>query len=435
MNPDMNHLDPAFDPRIADWLEADPDRAPHEVLDTVLAAMPAIPQRHVYRVPWRFPRMSVPVRTAVLIALGLLVIAGAMAIGGVGGRSAPIPSVRPSAATVPTAATTVTLPALDATFISPWHGYHIKYPSAWRVNPAINAWAPNTGTLWGDPALDEIKGSSLGSDHTDVRFVGTQQKYAPGQTEADWLQKYCAAASGVCAPSALPTTKVGGNAAYITLDGVPAAGGTIVPGGKIFDVVVPLSERAYDFTLDGDIDRATLDAFLATIRLIPSDAVDTPPLTERFTSPTNGFSVGMLPEWQDGITTATEHWHGLGNPSEVMDAITITGTDTNFGGASQPLGSQTFDDFLAAYHTDLKPHVPEGCDGGEPSTWPEIRIGDQVGRLDMLCNAADAFVEAGGRVYIFEWGSETFDSTRHFSLASWKALLSSVSLDPQDAKE
>ena len=42
---DMNHLDPAFDPRIADWLEADPDRAPREVLDTVLAALPSIPQR------------------------------------------------------------------------------------------------------------------------------------------------------------------------------------------------------------------------------------------------------------------------------------------------------------------------------------------------------------------------------------------------------
>jgi hypothetical protein len=42
-------LDPMFDDRVADWLEEDPDRAPAELLQTVLAAMPSIPQRR----PWR----------------------------------------------------------------------------------------------------------------------------------------------------------------------------------------------------------------------------------------------------------------------------------------------------------------------------------------------------------------------------------------------
>ena len=50
--------DPGFDPRVADWLEADPDAAPEAVLDTVLAAFPSIPQRRSARLRWRPPTMN-----------------------------------------------------------------------------------------------------------------------------------------------------------------------------------------------------------------------------------------------------------------------------------------------------------------------------------------------------------------------------------------
>ena len=40
-----------FDPRIADWLEADPDHAPPDVMRTVESAIPSIPQRRVLRLP------------------------------------------------------------------------------------------------------------------------------------------------------------------------------------------------------------------------------------------------------------------------------------------------------------------------------------------------------------------------------------------------
>ena len=118
MNHDMNHLDPAFDPRIADWLETDPDRAPHEVLDTVLAAMPSIPQRRPRRLPWRFLEMPTSTRAAVAAVLGVLLIGGALAIyerpspDGVGGvqpgptltatPSPNPPSPSPSPAALPT---------------------------------------------------------------------------------------------------------------------------------------------------------------------------------------------------------------------------------------------------------------------------------------------------------------------------------------------
>jgi hypothetical protein len=78
MRRDLDHpFDPGFDPRIADWLEADPDRAPGETLEIVLAALPSVPQRRAFRVPWRFPQMFTPARAAVAAAIGALLVAGA----------------------------------------------------------------------------------------------------------------------------------------------------------------------------------------------------------------------------------------------------------------------------------------------------------------------------------------------------------------------
>ena len=59
---------PEFDPRIADWLESDPDDAPGRILETVLAAFPSIPQRRASRVPWRSLPMSAPSRLAAAAA-------------------------------------------------------------------------------------------------------------------------------------------------------------------------------------------------------------------------------------------------------------------------------------------------------------------------------------------------------------------------------
>jgi len=70
-------LDPDFDPRIADWLEDDPDRAPDAVLETVIAALPSIPQRRV-RVPWRFQSMirfaQLGTVAAIVVVAGLIIL-------------------------------------------------------------------------------------------------------------------------------------------------------------------------------------------------------------------------------------------------------------------------------------------------------------------------------------------------------------------------
>ena len=101
--------------------------------------------------------------------------------------------------------------------------------------------------------------------------IGTQQWLADGQTDDAWLQAYCDVPT---VPGFLADRRRSPDTtAYIDLDGLPAAGGTIMPGGKIFDVAVAgPGPRAYVFTLDGNVDRAMLDAFLSTVSLQPYNA-------------------------------------------------------------------------------------------------------------------------------------------------------------------
>jgi hypothetical protein len=94
-----------FDQRIADWLEDDPRRAPTQAADTVLAAFPSIPQRRAVRVPWRFPRMTMPVRLAAAAVIGALVLGGALLLAGGGSRpSSSIPNPVASATAVTSSA-------------------------------------------------------------------------------------------------------------------------------------------------------------------------------------------------------------------------------------------------------------------------------------------------------------------------------------------
>ena len=67
-------IDPLFDQRIADWLEEDPRRAPGQVLGTVLAALPSIPQRRASRVPWGFAARPSTVRWSVAAAAVIVVL-------------------------------------------------------------------------------------------------------------------------------------------------------------------------------------------------------------------------------------------------------------------------------------------------------------------------------------------------------------------------
>ena len=176
------------------------------------------------------------------------------------------------------------------------------------------------------------------------------------------------------------------------------------------------------------MDRQIFDAFLKTVQLSPADVIDLPALTERFTSPTYGYSIGTLPAWT--VTPTTKQWHDTSN-GEFMDSIDNTGSD-GIGAMSQGLGDRSFDEFVAAFEAEQ--HAA-GCGGGDPSTWQSISIGDQTGVFYDNCNSAEALVQAGDRVYLFEMGHASSDAAQLFSLADFKQLLTTVAFDPASAKD
>jgi len=420
--------------RIASAFMADgPDELSDRVLDAVVDQIHLTRQRRASRVPWRFPTMTSPARVAAAALVGVLAVGGVFFIlgrpsqSGVGG---PSPAASPSAVSSATgqaspSASAIVVPALTQTFTSARNGFAVSYPAGWTVTAATQPWAPGSSTNWGDPALDAIQTS-------DLRLVVASQRLAEGQTYDAWLAAYCNN-GGTAAGSCGPKIQIGDQTGYLDLDGVPAAGGAIVPGKSvIFDAAVVFGGRGYEFTMDGIADRATFQAFLDSVTLEPSAAIDLPRLTKTFTSPTYGYSVGMGDDWT--AKPATRKWVGVDNSPPTIDEIAATGTDTTISAASQALPKgTTFDQWLIPFHQNTLAGVPAGCDGGDPSSWPAIPIGDQMGRLEMLCNAAEAIVEVGGRVYVFGWGNSTFTGASHLGLPSWKVLLKSVAFDPASA--
>ena len=159
----------------------------------------------------------------------------------------------------------VGLPKLTATFVSPWYGYSVGYPSNWMTTDGNGPWPSGQILRHGDPRLDVIQGSMTNGP---ARFVGASQPVAAGTT----LQQFGGTENPfTCSPGdRLPKPfTVDGAAAFVTLNGCPSEGGL---GGLIWDVVVINGGRGYDFTIDGALGSPDAAAWLASIRLHPTSA-------------------------------------------------------------------------------------------------------------------------------------------------------------------
>jgi hypothetical protein len=141
-------------------------------------------------------------------------------------------------------------------------------------------------------------------------------------------------------------------------------------------------------------------------------------LPKTFKSPLYRYTIGIGVNWQ---VKAAKH-------VDDEDLISATGTDTTIPVLVSALGSKSFTDWLKDYHKAVlnDPGVPPGCDGGDPSTWPAVTIGNQQGVWLQKCNAAVAFVDVGGKAYQFPWENGTFDNSQHLSLADFKTVLGTV---------
>ena len=121
-------IQPSVDQQLSDWLQVGPAEAPDLVLETVLAAVPSIPQRRSSHLPWTngprpFLRVMVGIAAAVAIVVGALVVISRLQPGSVGGLPATLPpgyteityKLMPAAGKQPDAAALATTTAvLDA---------------------------------------------------------------------------------------------------------------------------------------------------------------------------------------------------------------------------------------------------------------------------------------------------------------------------------
>jgi hypothetical protein len=148
-------------------------------------------------------------------------------------------------------------------------------------------------------------------------------------------------------------------------------------------------------------------------------------LTVPFRSPVYGYSIRLDPTWT--VAAATIAADDPRSTEETgADLITVTGTDTAIPIVVSDLGGQAFGAWLEDYRAATTASVPPGCDGGDPSTWPAVTVGDRQGVWQQKCNAAVAIVEDGGKAYQFPWENGTFTTTQHLGVEDFKAVLATV---------
>ena len=223
------------------------------------------------RVPTRAasPTFSAVSALALVIAIsvGGVVFLGYLNRSGPGDRQTPQPtSPAPSGSTV-------TIPPLTETFVSPRNGFSVSYPAGWSVRPATESWPLDIFLPLENPALDKLQRPG------EAELNVASQRLAVGQTEAEWLDAFFHPFEGAAPcgtlPADSPRLAIDGRTGYLVNDACP------MPADREFSVpdlqyraIVIADGRVYDIRLDGNIDRAYFDAIVATIRLDPSSALD-----------------------------------------------------------------------------------------------------------------------------------------------------------------
>ena len=167
----------------------------------------------------------------------------------------------------------IAIPPLTAPFVSPRNGYSIRYPAGWTVTPATSAWPPDVFLPNGHPALDQFVGPGVG------RLDVASQRLGTGQTAEDFIAGYVEPYAGpkrcVGPPSTWPRLPIDGESAYLIAADCPMSlDNQIADRDVSFRTLVFAGGRVYQIRFDGDVDLASFEALLATVRLTPAQAID-----------------------------------------------------------------------------------------------------------------------------------------------------------------
>jgi len=256
-----------LDRQLTDFLRDGPDELPFQSFDAVRDRTEQTGQRVVIG-PWRLPEMN----KIVTIGLGaaavvVLLFVGAQFFGspsgGLGG--APEASVaEPTATPEPSPSPAPSPPPLTQSFASTQHGISVSYPEGWTVEAATGPWTDSTFSLaFGEPHADFLYDPILRSD----LFLTIASQPIGDSTPEDWVAGQMASDEGC------PATEP------IAVDGATG----VIGAGDCDVAVVTTAGRGYRIQLytSGDdelavapYDRAWFEEVLATVQLLPEDAVD-----------------------------------------------------------------------------------------------------------------------------------------------------------------
>jgi hypothetical protein len=410
------------------WIEAGPTEAPEHAVERALLLIETTPQERDWHVPWRTRPMTQMSRLlAGVAAIAILLAGGALILRPAPnndiGRPSPTTHSSPSTTPSPSAAGSgsATL-ALTETFTSTRHGYSVRYPAGWAVTPATKPWSELGKNLWGSGMNDELSSST-------VRFSGASRPLDPSQTADQWLTAYAGGGS----TSSWPTVSIGGQSGRITYDGGPAAGGSLAPGAVMYDAVIVVGRRGYNFNMDGILDRRTFEGLLSTVTF-----ESVPALTQTYTSSRHGFTVRVPASWT--VTPATLAWpagtEAAAPPDPMLDVFEDPAdASLTFAVVSQPLAADvTPEAWLIAYEKSA-PSMPSAC-WPPPDQMEHVTDGGRAAWIHgglAACGFTEAIAFAGGRVYEFSFYVPA--GGKPVSRPMFDAVFATVVMDPTAAND
>lgn len=178
--------------------------------------------------------------------------------------SNPTPSATPEA-TVEATPTPVPAPPLNQTFTSTIHGISVSYPEGWSVQAATEPWTDDTFNLQFTASLeDDLMYDPILMDHL---FLAIASQSIGDSTPEDWVASQMASGEGCAATEPI---SVDGATGQIGAEGCDVA--VVTTGGRGYWIELSTSDDDPDAV--AAYDRAWFEEVLATVQLVPEDAVD-----------------------------------------------------------------------------------------------------------------------------------------------------------------
>jgi hypothetical protein len=380
-------MDPLFDDRIADWLEDDPTTAPGQVLATVVAALPSVPQRRRQRlgpIVLSRPVARLGLAAMLIVAVGLVIVA-----------TPRTPSVGPQVSP--------SLPPLTNRVDLPRHYFTAALPADWQASAG-----PGTGQH------DTFIGSS-------GRIVASLVPIPSGSGQDAWADAWFTEQMAKLGSSCRGLDPASYEVARFGTD-----------PGRLYDLpclpgwmgLSAIADRGYDIRFSMPVGAAPTPEAKALFRSVllnsTFDQGPTPVLQlASFTSSLYSYSVGYPVAWQ--IRQAGRNLSGVEPPWETSDAVDHFEAPTGPAPPGQPATG-----FVVVANASVAPGttldawatstVIATC--SDPSKTEDVVVDGEAGKLFTYGQCYGAFhqwvsVIHAGRGYHILWlndiGSEPFD--------------------------